>query len=559
MLVQEAVLQAQKNSGIGSQQPDITARSLLENWQQAVVDSSLHPAYTCLGQTLTYGEVDQLSRRVASYFQKKLKLSAGDRIAVQLPNLIQYPVVVVAAWKLGLVIVNTNPMYTVRELVHQFNDSGVKAVVVLDQFYETLCQALPDTGIEHVIVTRPVDLLPQPRNMLLSGAMKLMGKRPSLPRGQYIRFSEMLTGGGNYIPHKATIDDVCALQYTGGTTGASKGVMLTQSCLVSNIAQSLRVISILDKPITRSIAVAPLPIYHIYAYSLCMGLMPATRGHTILIPDPRNIPLFVRAIKKFKFEIFIGLNSLFVALLENKDFKQLDFSKLRMTLSGGMALMESVANDWQAATGCIVSEGYGMTESSPVISMNPSGFEKIGTAGIPIPGTDIKVIDENGVEQEVGGVGELCVRGPQVMAGYWQREEQTAEVIVDGWLHTGDIVTVDEDGYIKIVDRLKDMIIVSGFNVYPNELEQALTLHPAVSQCAAIGVADNKAGEVVKMFVVTTDSELTEAQVIDFCKENMAGYKVPKFVEFRNELPMTNVGKVLRKDLKAEESNKNLD
>jgi long-chain acyl-CoA synthetase len=218
--------------------------------------------------------------------------------------------------------------------------------------------------------------------------------------------------------------------------------------------------------------------------------------------------------------------------------------------------MESVANDWQAATGCIVSEGYGMTESSPVISMNPSGFEKIGTAGIPIPGTDIKVIDENGVEQEVGGVGELCVRGPQVMAGYWQREEQTAEVIVDGWLHTGDIVTVDEDGYIKIVDRLKDMIIVSGFNVYPNELEQALTLHPAVSQCAAIGVADNKAGEVVKMFVVTTDSELTEAQVIDFCKENMAGYKVPKFVEFRNELPMTNVGKVLRKDLKAEESSK---
>ena len=556
MQVQEAVLQAQKKSGIGSKQPDLTARSLLENWQQAVADSSLHPAYTCLGQTLTYGEVDQLSRRVASFFQKKLKLSAGDRIAVQLPNLIQYPVVVVAAWKLGLVIVNTNPMYTVRELVHQFNDSGVKAVVVLDQFYETLCQALPDTSIEHVIVTRPVDLMPQPRNMLVSGAMKVMGKRPSLPRGQYISFSEMLTGGSNYIAHKATIDDVCALQYTGGTTGASKGVMLTQSCLVSNIAQSLSVISILDRPITHSIAVAPLPIYHIYAYSLCMGLMPATRGHTILIPDPRNIPLFVRAIKKFKFEIFIGLNSLFVALLENKDFKKLDFSKLRMTLSGGMALMESVANDWQAATGCIVSEGYGMTESSPVISMNPSGFEKIGTAGIPIPGTDIKVVDENGVEQEVGGVGELCVRGPQVMAGYWQREEQTAEVIVDGWLHTGDIVTVDEEGYIKIVDRLKDMIIVSGFNVYPNELEQALTLHPAVSQCAAIGVADNKAGEVVKMFVVSTDSELTEAKVIDFCKENMAGYKVPKFVEFRNELPMTNVGKVLRKDLKAEQSNK---
>lgn len=551
MQVQEAILQAQKNSGIGSQQPPPVAKSLLEIWQQAVADSSLDPAYTCLGQTLSYGEVDQLSRRVASYLQKKLKLSAGDRIAVQLPNLIQYPVVVVAAWKLGLVIVNTNPMYTVRELVHQFNDSGVKAVIVLDQFYETLCQALPETNIEHVIVTRPADLLPQPRNIMLSGAMKLMGKRPSLARGQHIRFPEMLNGGSNYIAHKASLDDVCALQYTGGTTGASKGVMLTQSCLTSNIAQALSVISILDQPITHSTAVAPLPIYHIYAYSLCMGIMPATRGHTILIPDPRNIPLFVRAIKKFKFEIFIGLNSLFVALLENRDFKKLDFSNLRMTLSGGMALMESVADDWQTATGCIVSEGYGMTESSPVISMNPSGFEKIGTAGIPIPGTDIKVVDENGVEQEVGGVGELCVRGPQVMAGYWQREEQTAEVIVDGWLHTGDIVSVDEDGYIKIVDRLKDMIIVSGFNVYPNELEQALTLHPAVSQCAAVGVRDKKAGEVVKMFVVSTDAELTEAQVIDFCKDNMAGYKVPKFVEFRNELPMTNVGKVLRKDLKA--------
>lgn len=554
MQVQEAVLKAQKKVGIGSAQPELPGQSLLEIWQKAIADSSTQPAYTCLGQTLSYGEVDQLSRRVASYFQKKLKLVAGDRIAVQLPNLIQYPVVVVAAWKLGLVIVNTNPMYTVRELVHQFNDSGVKAVVVLDQFYDTLCQALPDTNIEHVIVTRPVDLMPQPRNILLSGAMKLVGKRPSLAKGQHIRFTEMLTGGSNYIAHKAGLDDVCALQYTGGTTGASKGVMLTQSCLVSNIAQSLSVISILDRPITHSIAVAPLPIYHIYAFALCMGIMPATRGHTVLIPDPRNIPLFVRAIKKFKFEIFIGLNSLFVALLENKDFRKLDFSNLRMTLSGGMALMESVAGDWQRATGCIVGEGYGMTESSPVISMNPSGFERIGTAGIPIPGTEIKVVDKNGVEQEVGGVGELCVRGPQVMAGYWQREEQTAEVIIDGWLHTGDIVTVDDQGYIKIVDRLKDMIIVSGFNVYPNELEQALTLHPAVSQCAAIGVADDKAGEVVKMFVVTTDSELTEAQVIDFCKENMAGYKVPKFVEFRDELPMTNVGKVLRKDLKAQES-----
>jgi long-chain acyl-CoA synthetase len=553
MQVQDAISQAQQKTGIGSKQPDLPARSLLEIWQQAISDSSACPAYTCLGQTLSYGEVDQLSRRVASYFQKKLKLVPGDRIAVQLPNLIQYPIVVVAAWKLGLVIVNTNPMYTVRELVHQFNDSGVKAVVVLDQFYQTLCDALPDTAIEHVIVTRPLDLLPEPKRTLLSGAMKLMGKRPPLARDKHISFTDLISGGGNYIAHKASLDDVCALQYTGGTTGASKGVMLTQYSLLSNIAQSLHVTSILEKPLKNNIVVAPLPIYHIYAYSLCMGLIPATRGHTILIPDPRNIPLFVRSIKNFKFELFIGLNSLFVSLLENKDFKKLDFSNLKMTMSGGMALIESVADDWERTTGCIVSEGYGMTESSPVISMNPPGFERIGTAGTAIPGTEIKVIDQQGVEQPVDGVGELCVRGPQVMAGYWQREDQTAETIIDGWLHTGDIVTVDDQGYIKIVDRLKDMIIVSGFNVYPNELEQTLTAHPGVSQCAAIGVADTKAGEVVKMFVVRSDSELTATEVIDFCKQNMAGYKVPKFVEFRDELPMTNVGKVLRKDLKAQE------
>tara|TARA_B110000977_G_scaffold135237_1_gene172068 strand:+ start:105 stop:1805 length:1701 start_codon:yes stop_codon:yes gene_type:complete len=556
MRVQEAVKKAQKRIGLSAKQPALPAKTLLELWQQSVADSNGRPAYTCLGQTLTYGEVDQIARRVASYFQKQLKLVHGDRIAIQLPNLMQYPVVVIAAWKLGLVIVNTNPMYTVRELVHQFNDANVKAVVVLDQFYETLCEALPNTSIEHVIVTRPVDLLPQPKRGLLSTAMKMMGKRPSLPKGDWIPFPQLLTGSSNYSVHRADLDDICALQYTGGTTGASKGVMLTQRTIMSNIAQSLAVIDILEDSIKYSVAVAPLPIYHIYAFSLCMGLMPATRGHSILIPDPRNIPAFVRAIKGFKFEIFCGLNSLFVALLQDREFQRLDFSRLRMTLSGGMALMEAVAHDWEKVTGCVVSEGYGMTESSPVISMNPSGHEKIGTAGIPIPGTEIKVVNEAGVEQKVGGIGELCVRGDQVMKGYWQRQEQTDEVIINGWLHTGDIVEVDEQGYIKIVDRLKDMIIVSGFNVYPNELEQVLTTHPDVVQCAAIGVADAKAGEVVKMFVVSTNADLNADHVIAFCKDNMAGYKVPKFVEFRAELPMTNVGKVLRKDLKAEEKEK---
>jgi long-chain acyl-CoA synthetase len=310
--------------------------------------------------------------------------------------------------------------------------------------------------------------------------------------------------------------------------------MLTQSSIMHNIAQALAMVNSGEESIDNFTVVSPLPLYHIYAYMLSLGLIPAIRGHSLLIPDPRNIAAFVGAIKNVKFEIFCGLNSLFVALMQDKAFQKLDFSALKRTLSGGMALMDSVANDWQQLTGCVVSEGYGMTESSPVISMNPSGFEKIGTAGIPIPGTEIKVVDENGVEQDVGGVGELCVRGAQVMRGYWQREAQTAEVVVDGWLHTGDIVSMDSDGY-------------------PNELEQALTQHPQVLECAAIGVADDKAGEVVKMFVVASDSSLSEEQVIEYCRSTMAGYKVPKFVEFRDDLPKTNVGKVLRKELKAEE------
>ena len=553
MLISDAVIRARKTVGMSAEQPAFPASSILRIWTQAVSDSSAKPAFSCLGQTLSYGEIDQLSRRLASYLQKTLKLKAGDRIAIQLPNLIQYPVAVIAAMKLGLVVVNTNPMYSARELVHQLSDSGVKVVIVLDQFYETLSKALPQTEVEHVIVTRPIDLLKQPKQAVLSAIMKSLGKRPKIRGSNVIDFKDTLLVGGSYSPYSSSLDDICALQYTGGTTGASKGVKLTQAGLLSNIAQALDVISASPESLKYSVAVAPLPLYHIYAYSLCFGMLPAIRGHSVLIPDPRNIPLFVSAIKKFDFDIFCGLNSLFVALLNNQDFQKLNFNHLKITLSGGMALMKSVADDWQKVTGCIVSEGYGMTESSPVISMNPLGFQKIGTAGIPVSGTDIKVVDDQGKEQLVDGIGELCIRGGQVMAGYWKQPEQTAETIVEGWLHTGDIVRVDKDGYISIVDRLKDMIIVSGFNVYPNELEQVLTGHPLVAQCAAIGVADAKAGEVVKMFVVKADKSLTQDEVIEFCSQNMAGYKVPKQVEFREELPTTNVGKVLRKDLKAEE------
>ena len=551
MLIQQAVSETHQRIGLCSDQPPLPANSLIELWLRAVVECRDRPAFSCLGQTLSYGEVDQLSRRVAHYLQRKLKLKAGDRVAIQLPNLIQYPIVALAAWRLGLIVVNTNPMYSVRELVHQFNDANVKAVIVLDQFYDTLSEALPSTNIEHVVVTRAIDLFPPLKKQLASVLMKLTGRWKKIRSGEWIPFTDLLSGSINFKTHVSQSNDICALQYTGGTTGASKGVMLTQQTLLANIAQCLAVLSIEKESLEGAVMIAPLPLYHIYANSLCLGIIPAIKGHSVLIPDPRDIPGFIKTLKNYRFDIFCGLNSLFVALLEHPRFASLDFSSLRITMSGGMALMEAVAEQWQSVTGCGVSEGYGMTESSPVVSMNPLGFQKLGTAGIPVPGTEIKVINEQGEEQQVGGVGQLCVRGAQVMKGYWQNPQQTQETVIDGWLHTGDIVSVDKEGYIKIVDRLKDMIVVSGFNVYPNELEQALTAHPDISQCAAIGIADAKAGEVVKMFVVRTDPALTEDQVIDFCKNTMAAYKVPKQVEFRDELPMSNVGKVLRKELKT--------
>ncbi|MGC6481890.1 MAG: AMP-binding protein [Porticoccaceae bacterium] len=552
MLLEQAVKQGRERVGLPSDQPELPAESLIRFWSNTVLNYPDKPAFSCLGQTLSYGEVDQLSRRIASYLQKELGLKSGDRIAIQLPNLIQYPAIALAAWHIGLVVVNTNPMYSTRELIHQFNDAGVKAVFVLDKFYGTVLEALPNTSIEHVIVVRALDLLPLPKRVLGGLLMKLTGRWTKVKASDWIPFSDVLKSSCTFQAYSAKLDDICTLQYTGGTTGASKGVMLTNKSVLSNIAQCLTVLSSREKSLEGACTIAPLPMYHIYSYALCLGIIPAIKGHSVLIPDPRNIPAFIGTIKQYQFDIFTGLNSLFVALMEHSKFKQIDFSKLRITLSGGMALMESVAEDWQRATGCVISEGYGMTEASPVVSMNPLGFQKIGSAGIPIPGAEIKVVDEQGVEQEVDGEGELCVRGDQVMKGYWKCPEKTAETIVNGWLHTGDIVKVDEQGFIKVVDRLKDMIIVSGFNVYPNELEQALTVHPDVSQCAAIGVPDPKAGEVVKMFVISTNPELTEAEVIEYCKQTMAGYKVPKYIEFRDQLPMTNVGKVLRKDLREE-------
>ena len=549
MLVSEAVKKGRKKIGVSESTPSLMANSVLQLWTNAVSDSASAPAYTCLGQTLSYGETDQLARRVATYFQKKLNLKPGDRIAVQLPNIIQYPVVVIAALKLGLIIVNVNPMYSKREIIHQFNDSDVKTVVVLDQFYETVKKAAPETNLENIIVTRPIDLLPGVKQQGLKLLMQVSGKRKQISDKNVIWFKSLLKVGASYSTYRSSIDDVFALQYTGGTTGVSKGVKLTQKSLLANVAQCLDVIKINNDFLHCSTTISPLPLYHIYAYALCFGILPAIRGHSVLIPNPRDTYSFVKAIKKVNFDIFCGLNSLFVSLLESADFKKLDFSNLKLTLSGGMALMPNVAEEWSNLTGCEISEGYGMTEASPVISMNPSGFQKLGSAGIPLAGTEVKVIDDTGAFKPIDQAGELCIKGPQMMDGYWNDDEKTSNTIIDGWLHTGDIVTVDKEGYVTIVDRLKDMIIVSGFNVYPTELEQTLTLHEKVAQCAAIGVKDRKSGEVVKMFVIKSDESLSEDEVRQFCKDNMAPYKVPKHIEFRATLPMSNVGKVLRKEL----------
>ncbi len=549
MLVTEAVKRGRQKIGVAQNPPSLMANSVLQLWTNTVSDSASAPAYTCLGQTLSYGETDQLARRVATYFQKKLNLKPGDRIAVQLPNIIQYPVVVIAALKLGLIIVNVNPMYSTREIIHQFNDADVKTVVVLDQFYETVKKAAPETNLENIIVTRPIDLLPGTKQQALKLLMRVSGKRKPISDKNVIWFKSLLKIGASYSTYRSSIDDVFALQYTGGTTGVSKGVKLTQKSLLANVAQCLDVIKINNDFLHCSTTISPLPLYHIYAYALCFGILPAIRGHSVLIPNPRDTVSFVKTIKKVKFDIFCGLNSLFVSLLESADFKKLDFSNLKLTLSGGMALMPVVAEEWSKLTGCKISEGYGMTEASPVISMNPSGFQKLGSAGIPLAGTEVKVIDDTGAFKPVDQAGELCIKGPQMMDGYWNDDEKTSNTIIDGWLHTGDIVTVDKEGYVTIVDRLKDMIIVSGFNVYPTELEQTLTLHEKVAQCAAIGVEDKKSGEVVKMFVIRSDESLSEDDVRQFCKENMAPYKVPKHIEFRDSLPMSNVGKVLRKEL----------
>ncbi len=523
-----------------------------------MVDSALRehadrPAFTSLGHTISYLELDRLSAQFAAWLQNHTGLEPGDRIAIQTPNLIQYPVVVFGALRAGLVIVNTNPLYSERELKHQFTDAGVKALVVQANVAGTAAAVLPETAVEHVVVTELADLHPPLRRLLINGVAKYVKKmvpRFDIPGAVPLRKALALGASGSYQPVSASRDDLVMLQYTGGTTGVAKGAMLSHGNLIANVTQVDGLFDTHGLGERDTVIIQPLPVYHIYAFMTCVYSMLNGR-HTVFVPNPRDLKSVVQTFRDYPPAVFCGLNTLFVALCNNEEFRQLDFSTLKVTLSGGMALSPAVAEEWHRVTGCEIAEGYGLTETSPVVSSNPGNRKILGTIGLPIPGTQIRILGDSGEELPVGEAGELCVRGPQVMLGYWQRPDETAKVLdAEGWFRTGDIAKVREDGYLQIVDRKKDMIVVSGFNVYPNELEDVLYQHEDVVECAAVGIPDPTSGEVIKMYVVSKSGNLTAEEVRDFCRRSLTGYKVPKLVEFRDELPKSNVGKILRRELR---------
>jgi long-chain acyl-CoA synthetase len=527
-------------------------RTVVEVFTETCSQFADSPAFTCLGHTLTFREVEHLSGRFAAFLQQKTNLKPGDRIAVQLPNVLQYPVVVFGALRAGMIVVNTNPLYTSSELKHQLTDSGARALVVLANVASAAADVVAETDVEEVIVTELADLHPPLKSLLINSVVKYIKKLvPAFSFASSRSFKSVMKATKAEVqPHHATPEDVAILQYTGGTTGVAKGAMLTHHNLVANMLQVNQQMGDVFRK-NQDIFIAPLPLYHIYAYTIhCMCAF-SLGNENLLIPNPRDIPGFAKALKGVPFTCFVGLNTLFNALCRNEDFRALDFSHMRLSSSGGMALTHHAAKQWEEVTGTPVCEGYGLTETSPVVCINPRYGIRLGTVGLPVPQTQVKVIDEEGSELPVGEAGELCVKGPQVMKGYWQRSDATAEAIdTQGWFKTGDIATIDADGYVKIVDRKKDMINVSGFKVFPNEVEDALAEHPDIIEAAVVGMEDEESGELVKAFVVSTNSALTEKQVREFARQSLTAYKVPSSVEFRDELPKTNVGKVLRRELK---------
>ncbi len=530
---------------------------LLENTFQRF---ATRPAFHNMGKTLSYAEIDRLSYRFACFLQNDLKLSRGDRVAIMMPNILQYPVALFGLLRAGMVAVNCNPLYTPRELEHQLKDSGAKAIVIVANFAQVLEKAIGKTEVKHVIVTELGDLLGFPKRLIVNAVVKHVKKMvPEYHLPSAWSFNEALASGSTTTLSKPLVksEDLAFLQYTGGTTGVSKGAMLTHGNIVANFLQAKAWIQFLVKE-GEEIIITPLPLYHIFSLTANCMIFCSVGALNVLITNPRDIPGFVKELGKWKFSAITGVNTLFNGLLNHPEFKNLDFSALKVALGGGMAVQRAVAERWKQVTGVPLIEAYGLTETSPAACINPMNLKDYnGFIGLPIPSTEMAILDDEGKPVDRGLVGEICIRGPQVMKGYWNRPDETAKVMTpDGFFRTGDLGYMNDEGYFKIVDRKKDMILVSGFNVYPNEVEDVLALHPKVLEVAAIGVPDEKSGEAVKVFVVKKDPSLTDEELKSYAKGNLTGYKLPKFVEFRQELPKSNVGKILRKDLRDQELKK---
>jgi len=514
------------------------------------------PAFASFGHQLSYGQVDEMSRQFAGYLTGVLGLGKGDRIAIMMPNVLQYPIALFGALRAGLVVVNTNPMYTARELQHQLEDAGAKAIVVLDNFAETLQQIVADTQVKHIVTTGIGDLLGFAKGALINFAIKHVKKMvPAYHLPQAVRFRDALAHGAAHPLPPVTLNhnDIAFLQYTGGTTGVAKGAMLSHGNMIANMLQASAWIGANARP-GEEVIITALPLYHIFSLTANGLVFMRLGGLNWLITNPRDMPAFVKELKQSGFTALTGVNTLFNGLLNTPGFAELDFSRLHLTLGGGMAVQRAVAERWKNVTGCTLAEAYGLTETSPAVCINPLDLDAYnGSIGLPVPSTDVAIWSEDGQPLPMGEVGELMVHGPQVMQGYWQRPDETAQVLDgNGWLHTGDIARMDKDGYFYIVDRKKDMILVSGFNVYPNEVEDAVMEHPGVLEVAAVGVPDEHSGEVVKLYVVRKDPNLSEDAIRQFCRESLTGYKRPKLIEFRDELPKSNVGKILRRELRDE-------
>ena len=527
--------------------------SIIDILDESVAKYGDKTAYINMGQTISFSELDSLSRQFAAYLMNN-GFKPGDAIAIMMPNLLQYPVALFGILRAGMTVVNVNPLYTARELKHQLNDSQAKAIIIVENFAHTLDKVVADTGIQEVLLTSLADMLPAPKRWVVNFVVKRVKKMvPAYSLAGAKSFMSALKAGEKltYTRPEINNEDLAFLQYTGGTTGVSKGAMLTHRNMIANLEQVSGLLSTVITP-GKDLVVTALPLYHIFALLANCLLFLKFGCPNLLITNPKDMPGFVKELEKYPFAILPGVNTLFNGLLNTPGFSELDFSNFKFGLGGGMAVQRPVAEKWQKVTGTVLLEGYGLTECSPVVAVNPPQLEAYkGAIGLPVPSTDIMLIDDNGNEVAAGESGELWVKGPQVMKGYYNRPEASEEILKDGWLATGDIARYDEEGYFYIVDRKKDMILVSGFNVFPNDIEEVAAMHDAVLEVAAIGVPHDVSGEVVKLFIVRKDDSLTAEAVISHCRTHLTGYKVPKHVEFKEELPKTNVGKILRRELRS--------